>query len=87
MKHNIELRIIIIDKTARPLSAIKIESNSYLIDDIAIINKSPPKIKLPIDDKVNLLEVLRQGKKVIICDKCFKIFGYKEYNNWKCPEC
>ena len=39
------------------------------------------------NDNGNLLEGLRQGKKVIICDKCFKIFGYKEYNNWKCPEC
>ena len=38
-------------------------------------------------DKGNLLEGLRQGKKVIICDKCFKIFEYKEYTNWECPEC
>ena len=37
-------------------------------------------------DNGNLLEGLRQGKKVIICDKCFKIYEYKEYN-WTCPEC
>ena len=35
----------------------------------------------------NLLEGLRQGKKIIICDKCFQIFEYKNYNNWICPEC
>ena len=38
-------------------------------------------------DKGYLLEGLRQGKKIIICDKCFKIFQYKEYTNWECPEC
>jgi len=38
-------------------------------------------------DKGNLLEGLRQGKKVIICDKCFQIFEYKDYNKWECPEC
>ena len=38
-------------------------------------------------DKGNLLEGLRQGKKVIICDKCFQIFDYKNYNKWECPEC
>ena len=37
-------------------------------------------------DKGNLLEGLRYGKKVIICDKCFKIFNYYNYN-WNCPEC
>ena len=38
-------------------------------------------------DKGNLLEGLRQWKKVIICDKCFQIFDYKNYNKWECPEC
>ena len=38
-------------------------------------------------DKGNLLEGLRQGKKVIICDKCFQIFEYKDFNKWECPEC
>ena len=40
-----------------------------------------------IKDNGNLLEGLRQGKKIIICDKCFQIFEYKNYNNWICPEC
>ena len=40
-----------------------------------------------IHDNGNLLEGLRQGKKVIICDKCFKIFDFKKYQNWICPEC
>ena len=39
-----------------------------------------------IIDNGNLLEGLRQGKKVIICDKCFKIYEYKEFD-WKCPQC
>ena len=39
-----------------------------------------------ITDKGNLLEGLRYGKKVIICDKCFKIFNYYNFN-WNCPEC
>ena len=40
-----------------------------------------------IKDNGNLLEGFRQGKKIIICDKCFQIFEYKNYNNWICPEC
>ena len=52
MKHNIELKIIIIDNTIRPLSAIKIESNLYCIADIAIIRRRAPNIKLPMDDNV-----------------------------------
>ena len=40
-----------------------------------------------IKDNGNLLEGLRQGEKIIICDKCFQIFEYKNYNNWICPEC
>ena len=37
-------------------------------------------------DKGNLLEGLRYGKKVIICDKCFRIFNYYNFN-WNCPDC
>ena len=37
-------------------------------------------------DKGILLEGLRYGKRVIICDKCFKIFNYYSFN-WNCPEC
>ena len=37
-------------------------------------------------DKGLLLEGLRYGKKVLICNKCFKIFNYYNYN-WNCPEC
>ena len=37
-------------------------------------------------DKGTLLEGFRYGKKVIICDKCFKIFSYYTFN-WNCPEC
>ena len=37
-------------------------------------------------DRGILLEGLRQGKKVIICDRCFKIFNYYNFN-WSCPEC
>ena len=37
-------------------------------------------------DKGILLEGLRYGKKVIICNKCFKIFNYYNFN-WSCPEC
>ena len=40
-----------------------------------------------INDNGNLLEGLRQGKKIIICDKCFQIFEYKMFKNWICPEC
>ena len=38
------------------------------------------------NDKGVLLEGLRYGKKVIICNKCFKIFNYYNFN-WSCPEC
>ena len=37
-------------------------------------------------DKGILLEGIRYGKKVIICNKCFKIFNYSTFN-WNCPEC
>jgi hypothetical protein len=39
------------------------------------------------NDNGNLLEGFRQGKKIIICDKCFQIFEYKNFKNWICPEC
>jgi hypothetical protein len=39
------------------------------------------------NDNGNLLEGFRQGKKIILCDKCFQIFEYKNYKNWICPEC
>ena len=52
MKHKIELSIMIIDNTIRPLSAMKIESNWYRIADIAIIKRRAPNIKLPMEDKV-----------------------------------
>jgi hypothetical protein len=37
-------------------------------------------------DKGILLEGFRYGKKVIVCEKCFKIFNYYTFN-WNCPEC
>ena len=37
-------------------------------------------------DKGILLEGLRYGKKILVCNKCLKIFNYFTYN-WNCPEC
>ena len=37
-------------------------------------------------DKGILLEGLRYGKKILVCNKCLKIFNYYTYN-WNCPEC
>ena len=40
-----------------------------------------------INDNGNLLEGLRQGKKIIICDQCFQLFEYNNFKKWICPEC
>ena len=34
----------------------------------------------------NLLEGLRNGKKVIVCDECYTIINYNNFN-WTCPFC
>ena len=46
---------------------------------------TPKKFKHNLDKGI-LLEGLRYGKKVIICNKCLKIFNYYNFN-WNCPEC
>ena len=46
---------------------------------------NPKKYKHNVDKGI-LLEGLRYGKKIIICNKCFKIFNYYNFN-WNCPEC
>jgi len=38
------------------------------------------------DDNGILLEGVKNNKKEIICNKCFQIFEYTEFD-WKCPEC
>ena len=46
---------------------------------------SPKKFRHNLDKGI-LLEGLRYGKKVVICNKCFKIYNYYSFN-WNCPEC
>ena len=38
------------------------------------------------DDKGKLLEGIKNNKKSIVCNKCFKIYKYEEFD-WNCPSC